>query len=273
MSQALKRRRNKLKLIVDEVNYGLVPYGPGTGTRAIGISFKEVEGDFDYEPELDENGKPKVENEKVVIATGILNDILKVIKDKKYEDAWVSFLLGREYVYFIGEVIAAPEYREIIGIMFKGISETALEIQKKTFSEVPDEERLAAVKNKLRAPMPVFVCKPKYYTGRDMFYENFNLVLLQLPLTEEEKINQMTMVEVSNHAFSTFVMKINKDQFESQKEQLKKKYEDINALSLNPSRIFIIDESGSDDIAEFALQKGYRLNHTMSYSSKYQLPL
>ena len=186
-----------MKLIVDEVNYGLVPYGPGTGTRAIGISFKEIDGSFDYEPELDENGKPKVENEKVIIATGILNDILKVIKDKKYEDAWINFLLGREYIYFIGEVIASPEYREIIGIMFKGISETALEIQKKTFSEVPDEERLAAVKNKLRAPMPVFVCKPKYYTGRDMFYENFNLILLQLPLTEDEKINQMTMVEVS----------------------------------------------------------------------------
>ena len=38
-----------MKLVVDNVTYGLVPYGPGTGTRALGVYFKEAEGEFDYE--------------------------------------------------------------------------------------------------------------------------------------------------------------------------------------------------------------------------------
>lgn len=262
-----------MKLVVDNVTYGLVPYGPGTGTRALGVYFKEAEGEFDYEPEVDENGKPITEDKTLINAAGLLKDILNSIKEKSYEQPWASFLLGREYVYFIGEETAAPAYRKITAALFEGISKMALEIQQKQFKDIEDEKKLSAVKKQLHAPMPVFVGTPKYYTGLDTYYENFNLVLLQLPLEEDAKFNQMATVEVANHAFSVFVLKMDKEHFEKQKEILKSSYEDIGALSLPATRIFIVDESGDDAIAEFALEKGYRINHTMNYSDKYQLSL
>lgn len=147
----------------------------------------------------------------------------------------------------------------------------ALEVQKKAFKDVEDQDKLSAVKKQLHAPMPVFVGQPKYYTGKDTFYENFNLVLLQVPLSENPEFNQMTMVEVANHAFSTYVLKMNKKDFETQKKVLEESYEKIGALSLAPQRIFIVDEDGDDEIAQFALDRGYRINHKMGYSEKYQL--
>lgn len=260
-----------MKLVVDKVTYGLVPYGPGTGTRSLGIYFKETEGDFDYKAELDDKGNPLTEDTNAINAAGILGDILNKIKADKLEQPWASFLLGREYVYFIGEDSAAPAYRKIIGTMLEVVAKMALDIQKKQFEGIEDEKKLAAVKKQLHAPMPVFVGEPKYYTGLDTFYENFNLVLLQLPLTSDAKFNQMAMVEVANHAFSVFVLKMNKDKFEEQKKVLKESYEDIGALSLPPTRVFIVDETGDDSIAEFALNRGYRINHKMNYSDKYQL--
>lgn len=260
-----------MKLVVDKVNYGLVPYGPGTGTRALGIYFSTKDGEFTYEAEKDEKGNPITSDKIIINAAGILQDILNEIKNKKYEVPWANFLLGREYVYFIGTELASPDYRKIIANLFEGLSHMALEVQKKSFENIEDEKKLAAVKKQLHAPMPVFVGEPKYYTGRDQFYENFNIILLQLPLGEGDKFNQMAMVEVANHAFSTFVIKMDKENFEKEKKVLKEKYEDIGALSLPTSRIFIVDKDGSDEIAQYALDKGYRINHTMNYSDKYQL--
>lgn len=260
-----------MKLVVNKVSYGLVPYGPGTGNRAIGIYFTEVEGEFDYVSEKDEKGNDLTTDPVTIKSAGLLKDILDSIQAAKLEIPWANFLLGREYTYFIGEETANPAYRDIIANLMAGLSHMALEVQKKAFKDVEDQDKLSAVKKQLHAPMPVFVGQPKYYTGKDTFYENFNLVLLQVPLSENPEFNQMTMVEVANHAFSTYVLKMNKKDFETQKKVLEESYEKIGALSLAPQRIFIVDEDGDDEIAQFALDRGYRINHKMGYSEKYQL--
>lgn len=262
-----------MKLVVEKVNYGVVPYGPGTGNRAIGVTFKEVEGNYTYEAEKDENGQPVTDDPLMINAAGILNDILTEVKAKGYELPWANFLLGREYLYFIGTDTASPEGRPVIAAMLEGVSHMALETQKKAFESIAPQDKLGEVKKQLHAPMPVWVGEPKYYTGRDSFYENFNLVLLKVPLTENADFNQMTMVEVANHAFSTYILEVNTEKFEEQTKVLKESYENIGALALPPQRIFIIDEDGDKQIAQYALDKGYRLNRKMSYGPEYQLDI
>ena len=260
-----------MKLVVDKVQYGLVPYGPGTGTRAIGVTIKEADGDYTYEAEKDEKGNPVTSDPATIAAAGLLQDILKEVETQQLKQPWANFMLGREYVYFIGEAIASPEHRGVFNVMMEGVAHMALEIQKKAFENTAPEDKLSQVKKELHAPMPVWVGEPKYYTGRDQFYENFNLVLLKLPLNEDAKFNQMTMVEVANHAFSTYVLPMSSETFESKKKVLEEKYKAIDALALPPSRIFIVDESGDDKIAQYALDEGFRLNRKMTYDAKYQL--
>lgn len=260
-----------MKLIVEKVHYGLVPYGPGTGNRAVGITFAEADGEYTYEAEKDENGQPVTTDPVMINAAGLLGDILKAIKDQKLELPWANFLLGREYVYFIGTETASPEARPIISAMMEGLAHMALDVQKKSFESVAPQDKIGAVKKELHAPMPVWVGEPKYYTGRDTFYENFNLVLLKLPLEEDTTFNQMTMVEVANHAFSTYVLEMDSESFESKTKVLDEKYRSIDALALPPQRIFIVDKSDDNRIAQYALDEGYRLNRKMTYDEKFIL--
>lgn len=260
-----------MKLVIEKVHYGLVPYGPGTGNRAIGITFAEAEGEYTYEAEKDEKGNPVTTDPTTIAAAGILGDILKEVKEKELELPWANYLLGREYIYFIGTCTAAPEHRPVIESLLEGLSKMGLDVQKKSFESIAPEDKLGEVKKQLRAPMPVWVGEPKYYTGRDTFYEYFNLVLLKLPLTDGVQFNQMTMVEVANHAFSTYIIEMNKKDFENQKKVLEDSYKSIDALALPPQRIFVIDVDGDNTIAQFALDEGYRLNRKMIYDSKFQL--
>lgn len=262
-----------MKLIVENVHYGLVPYGPGTGNRAIGITFKEADGDYTYEAEKDENGNPVTSDPVLIAAAGLLKDILDEVKKQELELPWSNYLLGREYLYFIGTETAKTDHRTVIAALLEGLSKMGLEVQKKAFESIAPEDKLGAVKKQLHAPMPVWVGEPSYYTGRDTFYENFNLVLLKLPLSEDAKFNQMTMVEVANHAFSTYILEMDKANFETQKKVLQEKYKSLDALALPPQRIFIVDKDGDNDIAQFALDEGYRINRKMNYDTKFILDI
>jgi len=260
-----------MKLVIKDVHYGLVPYGPGTGNRSIGITFDEAEGEYTYEPQKDDEGKVITDDPIYVAAAGILGDIIAKIKEKDLSLSWANYLLGREYVYFIGTCTAAPGHREVMAALLEGLSRMALQAQKASFEDIDPEHKLAEVKKQLHAPMPVWVGEPKYYTGRDTFYENFNLVLLKLPLNESPAFNQMTMVEVANHAFSVYILDVDDKNFDSQIKVLEDAYCSIDALALPPQRIYIIDSDGSTRIAQYALDKGYRLNRKMSYGPDYQL--
>ena len=96
----------------------------------------------------------------------------------------------------------------------------------------------------------------------------YHVAIHTLPFAE--RIFQIP-VEVANHAFSVYILDVDDKNFDSQIKVLEDAYCSIDALALPPQRIYIIDSDGSTRIAQYALDKGYRLNRKMSYGPDYQL--
>lgn len=252
-----------MKLIIEKVANGIVPCGPGNGTQALGVYFKEVEGEFDYQP--DEVTK-ELNNQEYLIGHGLLTDMVNAIKDAGFSKQYFDYLGAQTgtWLYCIGEEVANPEYRKYTMPMFELLSKAALGFQKQLIErELGDNEDLKSqYMKRLRAPLTAFVGEPKYYTGKADFYQQFNTVLAKVVLEEEAEFNPMAMVEIGNHNFATMIMKVDAENFEQQQKVLEEKYVSKDAITLPPQQVFVVDTSGAANskASNFCMETGYRLN-------------
>lgn len=256
------------KLVIENVGFGIVPYGPGSGTQAMGVYLKEVEGDYDY-PTPEEKKKDETEWTDVEIAAhGLLTDLINKVKEANLAEEWSKFLLARNYGYFIGDCLAQSAHRPVSAKFFEMVDSAALAIQLRLIKErvVDAEKQKGEIMRSLAAPMGVLVVGPNNYTGRDDFYQRFRIILCKYPLNEKPEFNSMACVEIGNHNFSCGILDFDGN-FETQAGIIDEVYcrDNANAITLPPERVYCIDHNGNTAIAKYALEKGYRINRAMEY--------
>ena len=201
-----------------------------------------------------------------VIAQGLMKDILALVaKDAELENYFTSYILGRSYLHLVGDCCAAAENRKYIATLFKFIHKAAVAAQKElidaSIPEAEEERRKAEYMRGLRAPLTSYSCTPKYFTGKDIFYENFNVLVCELPLDgNADNASMMSLVEIGKHAFSCMI--VNFDNGKSVQENIQefeKRYIETDYLTVSKNKIYLVDK-GSEELAKYCFENGYRYN-------------
>lgn len=250
-----------MKLVVDKVEFGVTPFGADYGNRSLAIYFKEADGDYTYKAPKDLPKDVKMTDEQIV-GNGLFEDITSKVKDIKQDGYFSKFLMGGKSCYFIGDCLAKAEHRNYALNMFDCLSSVALETQKQYFAGQGATE--SDVMKQLRAPYMVWVTSPTVFTGRVNFAEQFNLVLCKMPISSEW--NQMALVQIGNHNFTSFVFEI--DSSKNVAEQLKtieSEYIARDAITVLPMKVFIVDNSDkpNKEIFDFAEKYGWRVQRSL----------
>lgn len=249
-----------MKLVVDKVQYGVVPFGADQGNRTLAVYFKEIDGDYDYKAPKD-LPKDVTLTEEQIIGNGLFEDILEKVKDAKQEDYFSKFMMGYKSCYFVGDCLSSPDQRKYSLVMFEALSSASLETQKKVYSDNGADDGSEIMK-KLRAPYMVYVCSPKYFTGRVNFCEQFNLVLCKMPISDEW--NQMALVQIGNHNFTSFIFELGDDKpIEEQLKTIKSEYIDREALTVPPIKIFLVDKTDTHQAFDFAEENQWRIQRSL----------
>jgi hypothetical protein len=254
-----------MKLIVDKVQYGIVPFGADYGNRTLAVYFKEVDGDYDYEAPKDLPKDVKISDAEI-IGNGLFEDIMSKVAEAKQEEYFGKFLMGLKSCYFVGDCLSNPDQREYSLVMFEVLSRAALETQKKYFAGDGDG---SDIMKKLRAPYMVYVCSPTYFTGRVNFCENFNLVLCKMPISNEW--NQMALVQIGNHNFTSFIFELkDNEDIDKQLETIRREYIDRDAITAAPIKVFMVDEDKDkpdskrrETLLNFVEEQGWRLQRNL----------
>lgn len=172
-------------LKLKDLNWEYFPEGQVQALNGLVFRFEDDGKKFEI-PE----GQDKVPQEDYVKACEAILDEVKVkLEEKELQDAWVDFLLSKNYAFFIGEDMANKNCVDESMILFKMISHISHDLQ--------NEE---TVEFRKRPPMFAFKGKPINYTGLKQFYENFNMVLIDCD-TDEPK-NMFAFLEMTKHIFA-----------------------------------------------------------------------
>lgn len=257
-----------MKVIIDKVQNGLIPYGPGVGTQALSIHFKEVEGDFDYKaPEPKEGEENREYSNEEIIRRGLINDMTDKLHAEGLDADYAKFFFGVKYFYFVGDCVADPKYRDIFTTLIKFLYVTSYQIQKQEYEKagVPEEE----AKQRIKKCLVNLVTAPKYYTAKEEFYKLFDFVIVKMPF--EGDVDTGAIVELEKTAAAIEIIEFT-DDFENEKKVVEDKYKSKNALTIN-EKIFVVDKSEKlgDKIAEYAINNDYTIAKQTGYSKAIQL--
>lgn len=254
------------KLVIKDVEFGKVPYGYGNGMSSLAIYFDEADGEYDYKaPEVE--GKTFVEEE--IVAHGLMMDLVEKIKSKNLETRWSEVLLAKNWVYLVGSCLASTEHRKFSVPFIELVDKLSLDIQLKVIkdrvlgTDVDDENTKSEIMKRLKSPLTSFVCEPKYFTGKEDFYQRFRTILCKYPLEPQVDFSQMACVEIGNHNFASVVFDVH--DFEKEKDIIEDRYQSINAVTVSDDRVYVIDHKGDVELAKYAIGKGYRLNRALDY--------
>jgi hypothetical protein len=170
-----------MKLKVNDIKYGLIPFGPAGGTRALMIDI----GENDAEWKDDWN---------------LYKDLKSKIIDLKLEVDWINAMNGSlsTFIIFKGGVIEKPEHYDEWDKFHRELSRESYEAQ----------VALKIAPDKVRPPYCIWVGIPKEYTSKKSFYEYFNNIYA---LIIDENYNHMALQEIINHVFSCVSILAEKD--------------------------------------------------------------
>lgn len=229
---------------VSKVYGGYPMTGPAQGAKSVFIEFESCEGQL---PEGTAQSTPEQ-----VYAKTMLDDLITKVDKANLVEVWSKeCLMGTTHIVSVGEEIAAPENIGIMNEFYYLVGKLAVTMQKDVGLQ------------KMRPPYLVYMGKPKYYTGRHTFFENFQVLSIEYPVdvTEEnimEKVPPLAAVEVNNHLFSQAFFKIS----EASQFDIIDLYVKHQMLELPPIRIFVYDcatfESESEKIAKECYKRGLR---------------
>lgn len=267
-----------MKLKIEDIKYDLAPFGAGYGQPCLSIYFGEEDSDYKVEKEINpigtynENqpgGYVSVEEiekdiemlhltkEDYLKGEALFKEIEKVVKDKKLELKFEKFLMGEraKNTHFVGEIIVSPEHRHTFSGMMMALSYKSRVTQVESFNH--DK---STIMKQLGAPRMAFVGLPKYFSGAEQFYENFNAI--HAVITSEvdfENVNPLSLTEFSNHQFST-VHYVLTDNYKEEWAKYKEKF--IDELDFcHPAKRYIVDASTKShkEIAELVKSEDVRV--------------
>lgn len=216
---------------VKTVELAIQPYGASAGVRACNLDLShEAE---DQSPEQ------------------VIDSIRAVLTDEWYEE----LLTGKLHLVFRSSDGDPAEHREeIVTFLSEGLSNASLNFQVKTLQLEP---------NQLRPPFLELHTPGTVFTGQDMFYENFNYIVCDIESLEQPE-QPFALVEISKHAFSTFVFHITES---TDWDRIVTNYIEPQYVVDQRARIFLVAADGTSEemlqrtkaAADIALEQGVRV--------------
>ena len=163
---------------VKSVSCGHFPFGSAQGAPVFYVVF-----DTDKEVPADKEAIEKNFKECMDI-------IKKYIDDNHFEQEWISVLTGGKYLIVSGEELMMPGNRECFEAFFNGVSHLA-----------HDAQNDIQVEFKKRPPMFGFIGSPLHNTGREQWYEHFNLIGIMVDSKVENK-EPFALLEMMHNSFA-----------------------------------------------------------------------
>ena len=259
--------------------YDLAPFGAGYGQPCLAFYFEDnpnidrtVKSDIDPIGTYNENQpmgyvsveeitkdltNMKLTKEEYLAGEALYNELLDIVKREKLEIPFEKFIMGERWknTHFVGDVISSPEYRHIFSTMLMVLSYNSRVKQVEFY-----EHDKSKIMKQLSAPRLAYVGLPKYFSGAEQFYENFNTLHAVIkPDTDFDGVNPLSLVEFSNHQFGTanFILT---DNYEKEYEAYKAKFIDELDFCAPFKRYFIdASEHSHKEIAELIKKEDYRL--------------
>ena len=215
-----------------DVKLAIQEYGASAGMRAVMLFLSS-----------DAEEKTPVE---------VMEALRQTLATEMYED----LLQGKLHLVFKGtDVDAATEEnrKAIMAFLAEGLSDASLDFQVKT---------LKLGTHQLRPPFLELHTKGSVFTSQEMFYENFNYVVCDVPSLDDVE-QPFALVEISKHAFSTFIFRVTS---EDDWSKIKDNFIDPQYVTQQRARLFLIPPEGTyeamaeatDVCAKIALEQGVR---------------
>jgi hypothetical protein len=208
-------------LTLNKIEWGLVPYGPATGKRALLIDFGENDEVFDSN------------NEKT-----LYQEFKNKIVEIGYSDYYLSAVNGSHstFLFFIGGSIEKDVHQAQWDQFNLLMTRDSIDVQK-TLRLSPD---------KLKPPFCIWAGTPTVFSSKRQFYQYFNCIYAILD--EKSNFSPLALQEVLNHQFSIIAYKI-QDTFTS--------VEKLGEFNL-VNKLNLIDMKNLEYAREYALQNNYR---------------
>lgn len=237
----MKKKKEEQKIRVSKTYLELQPYGASAGMRAYTI----------------ELGK---EGEEIPVS-----ELVPRIKKEIPIESFEELLTGKLHLAFkapVGEDAARLDNRAPIKEFLESLSQVSLDFQVK-------ELKLEA--DSLRPPFTEIHSTCSYFNGQEMFYENFNYVVIEVEDPNEAPKQNFACVEAARHPFSTFVFKV-KD-----KDDWKGIYANYIDAGCSPelyARLFVVPATGTPEemmtymkeCAKISLKYGVRCGNHLGIS-------
>lgn len=264
---------------VTKAVYDLAPFGAGYGQPCLAFYFEDnpniertVNSEISPIGKYNENypmGYVSVEEiekdlmnmhftkDEYLAGESLYKELTDLVESEKLDIYFEKFMMGErsKNTHFVGDVISSPDYRHIFSTMLMVLSYNSRVKQVEVYEH--DKSRIM---KQLSAPRMAYVGLPKFYSGAEQFYENFNTLHAVIkPDTDFDGVNPLSLVEFSNHQFGTanFILT---DNYEKEFEAYKAKFIDELDFCAPHKRYFIdASEHSHKEIAELIKKEDYRL--------------
>ena len=258
---------------IESVNYSIIPYGPGTGDRALIVHVSDVKTEKICE--LAKNFPNLSEKEAVAkLAEAEAKEMFDTLKALCSQSAVLSeqlelALIAKTQFYFVGEAIVKADNAKTTLMFFDMISVESLNRQKNSVHVT-----------KLRPPFLGLVAKPTEYSGANSLYECFNYLLIDCSVDGISEKNlsdyyrEFAMIEISRHQFSSFAFKIGT---QADIDAFQAFYKDKGVVDIDPRRVYIVPKTADPEnvllVANYCLESGYRFGLNVGLYGSGKIPV
>lgn len=234
-------------LKLNKFEYGIAPFGSMSGMGIFHIDFGVDEKVYNNEDEMAAN------------ANDIVEQLMNLIPSVCKEERWAEFLMGERYLVVTGDDIMAGDEKKVTNAVFNAISHVSLEMQK------------TIAVHKMIPPRMCFMGQPKHFTGKDQWYENFDLVYCMLPVKDENgkpytagntPISDMALAEMSNASMAQFMSKVSSPEEAKLADELYFTRKDC-PIDYRRSGIIIDNDNLSEEVIDFCNDSGIRIFNTI----------
>jgi hypothetical protein len=175
-------------LICTRVQYGIMPYGPAYGQRAI-----EIEVGLNQD-------QPLIWDHENPHTVPVYSQFIQRLKDQDLEGSYTKTLDGTQstFLVFRGGEIERLENVEEWSALYRAITQDCIELSKKILKDNPE----SLLKGNVKPPFMVYVGTPTVFTASRDWYQHFNVVLAEIDFRTPaylSVVSQTALQEMLNH--------------------------------------------------------------------------